>query len=206
MASKYQLKDSSLYIDGTSIPKNRLTIADSEEIQEFEKELIEEAYTVFYDELKEDTVFDEKYFISLHKRTFESLYDWAGKYRDFNMSKGDSRFCQGGFVKSSSKKIFDELKEDNYLKDYEKYSKEVFAKKLAYYKCEIIALHPFYELNGRITRLFFDMIAVYNGYKYIDYSTISSEKYIEASIECVQFADCSKFEKIIFDGLYKWTK
>ena len=203
MASKYHLKDSSLYIEGTDIPQNRLNIRNAEVIHELERELIEEAYTIFYDELNSDTVFDEKYFKKLHKSIFESLYEWAGKYRDFNMSKGDSRFCQGEFVQSASKKIFDELKEENYLKDYEKLSKEVFARKLAYYKCEIIALHPFYELNGRITRLFFDMIAIFNGYKYIDYSTISSKEYIEASIECVQFADCNKFEKIIFDGLHK---
>jgi len=35
---------------------------------------------------------------------------------------------------------------------------ENYFKKLAYYKCELIALHPFYELNGRVTRIFFDMI------------------------------------------------
>ncbi len=203
MASKYQFKDSSLYIDGTNIPQNRLNITDADIIRELEKELLEEAYLIFYDELNEDTIFDENYFISLHKRTFESLYNWSGKYRDFNMSKGNSLFCQGKFVKSASKKIFSDLKKENYLKNSTNLSKEKFAKKLAYYKCELIALHPFYELNGRITRLFFDMIAVYNGYKYIDYSTISSEQYIDASIECVQFADCSKFEEIIINGLYK---
>jgi cell filamentation protein len=201
MGSKYHLKDSSLYIKDTDIPQNKLDISDEELIREFEKELLEEAYTTFYDELNQNTNFDEIFFIDLHKRTFESLYEWAGKYRDFNMSKGDSRFCQGKFVQNFSKKIFDELKNDNYLKDYKNVSKIEFAKKLAYYKCELIALHPFYELNGRVTRIFFDMIAVYNGYKYIDYSKITPKTYIEASIECVQFADCSKFEKIIYDGL-----
>lgn len=59
---------------------------------------------------------------------------------------------------------------------------------LAHYQSELIALHPFYELNGRITRLFFDLIAVYNGYEPIDYSAALAEgssglnAYIEASI------------------------
>jgi len=203
MASKYQLKNSSLYIKGTDIPKNKLHITNSEEIHELERELIAEAYATFYDELNENTLFDENYFKSLHRRTFESLYDWAGEYRDFNMAKGNSRFCQGAFVESESKKIFAQIKEDNYLKDLEKITKEDFARKIAYYKCELIALHPFYELNGRVTRLFFDMIAVYNGYKYIDYATVTPEVYIEASIECVQFADCNKLEKIIYNGLSK---
>ncbi|QKF81752.1 Fic/DOC family protein [Halarcobacter ebronensis] len=203
MASKYQLKDNSFYYEGTDIPKNKFDIRNSELIHEIEKELIEDAYNIFYEELTEKTLFDENYFISLHKRTFESLYEWAGAYRDFNMAKGESRFCQGSFVESSSKKIFEELKNDNYLKDYENKSKQEFAKKIAYYKCEINALHPFYELNGRITRMFFDMIVAYNGYRFIDYSTVTPKQYIDCAIECVQYADESGFEKIIFNGLNK---
>jgi cell filamentation protein len=106
----------------------------------------------------------------------------------------------------SLQKIFDALRAENYLKNCETLSAEEFAAKIAYFKCELIALHPFYELNGRITRLFFDMIAVFNGYGYVDYSTTTPEKYIEASIECVQFADCQKMEKIISDALKKETR
>lgn len=201
MASKYRLESNSLYIGNSDVPQNKLNITDPNEIHELEKILLAEAYQVFYDELDENTIFDEEYFIGLHRRIFESLYDWAGKYRDFNMSKGESRFCQGAFVAGSSKKIFEGLRKDGYLKNYENEPIEKLASKMAYYKCELIALHPFYELNGRATRLFFDMIAVYNGYGYIDYSTVLPEKYIEASIDCVQFADCSKMEKIILDGL-----
>lgn len=203
MASKYQLKDSSFYISGTDVPVNKLGIEDSELLHEIEKGLLEEAYEIYFDELSSDTIFDEIYFKELHKRTFESLYEWAGKYRDFNMAKGESRFCQGAFVETSSQKIFEQLKNDNYLRDYESKSQEEFAKKLAYYQCELIALHPFYELNGRITRMFFDMIVGFNGYKFIDYSHVEPAEYINASIECVQFADCSKLEEIIIYGLIK---
>jgi len=203
MASKYQLVNNLFYYEGSDVPKNRFDIEDAQTIHEIEKELLEEAYILFFDELSESTLFDEEYFISLHKRTFESLYEWAGEYRDFNMAKGESRFCQGEFIKSSSKKIFEELKQENYLKDFENKSKEEFAQRLAYYKCEINALHPFYELNGRITRMFFDIIVAYNGYKFIDYSGFTPREYINLAIECVQFADCSGFEKIILDGLNK---
>jgi cell filamentation protein len=203
MASKYKSQVSSIYIKDSDVPINKVGIKSTEQIHELEKELIEEAYEVFYDELNEDTVFDENYFIQLHKRTFDNLYEWAGKYRDFNMSKDESKFCQGMYVNSSSKKIFDELKKDNYLKDYEFKSKEEFAQRLAYYKSELIALHPFYELNGRITRLFFDMIALYNGYKYIDYSSVSPKEYIDAAIDCVMYADGTKMQNIIFNGLKK---
>jgi len=200
MASKYQLENSLIYIANTEVPYNKLGITDSEELHEIERELLEEAYQVFNTELSDESVFDEAYFKSLHRRTFEGLYEWAGKYRDFNMVKGNSRFCQGLYVETSSQKLFAELVKENYLKDT-RFSKEEFVQKLAYFKGELIALHPFYELNGRITRLFFDMLVRYNGYQYIDYSGISPKDYINASIECVQFADCAAMERIIMDGL-----
>jgi len=203
MGSKYQFEQNSFYYKNTSVPKNKFNIKDSDLIHDIEESLLEEAYAVFIQKLDKSTLFDETYFKSLHKRIFGSLYDWAGIYRDFNMAKGESRFCQGSYVKSSSKKIFEALKNDNYLKDYQDKSKEEFAQKLAYYKCELNALHPFYELNGRVTRLFLDMIVVYNGYQPIDYSLVSSQEYIQSAIECVQFADASNFEKIILNGLKK---
>ena len=119
------------------------------------------------------------------------------------MSKGGSQFCLAQYLHSESQRIFKELETDNYLSDF-KEDKALFAKKLAYYQSELIALHPFYELNGRVTRLYCDMLALFNGYKPIDYSNaIDNKAYIEASIECVQYADSSKLEEIIFEGLNK---
>ena len=198
--SKYQLDDSPIYIDGSDIPKNKLDITSSELIHEIENNLLIEAYEKFSHELNEDTKFNEEYFVNIHKKTFEALYDFAGVYRTVNMSKGNSQFCLSEYLGSQSTRIFTELEQDKYLamcKD-----KVEFAKKIAYYQSELIALHPFYELNGRTLRLFFDLLSVFNGYKVIDYSgSIDDGKYIEASIECVQYADTSKMEDIILRGL-----
>jgi cell filamentation protein len=198
--SKYQLNDSPIYIDGSDIPKNKLDITSSELIHEIENNLLIEAYEKFSHELNENTKFDEQYFVNIHKKTFEALYDFAGVYRTVNMSKGNSQFCLSEHLGSQSTRIFTELQKDKYLtmcKD-----KVEFAKKIAYYQSELIALHPFYELNGRTLRLFFDLLSVLNGYKPIDYSSsIDDGKYIEASIDCVQYADTSKMEDIIFNGL-----
>jgi len=200
--SKYQLDSSPIYIDGTDIPKNKLDITDSALIHEIEYNLLAQAYEQFSSQLNKETIFNETYFINLHKKTFESLYDFAGVYRNVNMSKGESQFCLASYLKNEATRIFNELKDDNYLSQV--LDKKVFAEKLAYYQGELIALHPFYELNGRILRLFFDMLCVYNGYNTIDYTdAITNGEYIEASIECVQYADTSKLENIIFNGLEK---
>ncbi len=198
--SKYQLKKSSIYIDGTDIPYNKLGIKDSKFLHTLEKKLLDASYAKFTQELNTNPVLNETYFINLHKKTFESLYDFAGVYRDVNMSKGDSQFCLAQYLHSESARIFKELEDENYLSDIKK--KTLFAKRLAYYQGELIALHPFYELNGRVIRLFCDMLALKSGYRPIDYSgAIDNGAYIEASIECVQYADSSRLERIVFEGL-----
>jgi len=199
--SKYQLSQSSIYIDGTSVPKNKLNSSDAKFIATIEKKLLLNAYDKYSEELNSKTILNETYFINLHKKTFEALYDFAGIYRDVNMSKGESQFCLAQYLHTESKRIFDALEKERYLHDIAS-DKITFAKKLAYYQGELIALHPFYELNGRITRLYCDMLALHNGYKPIDYSgAIEDGAYIDASVACVQYADSTLLEKIIFDGL-----
>jgi len=198
---KYRLSKSSIYIDGTDVPKNKKNIKDAKLIYTIEKKFLDKAYIKFSSEINQNTILDETYFINLHKKTFESLYDFAGAYRDVNMSKGNSQFCLAQYLHSESARIFKELEEENYLADV-KEDKAIFAKRLAYYQGELIALHPFYELNGRVTRLYCDMLALFNGYKAVDYSgAIDNGDYIEASVVCVQYADSSLLEGIVFEGL-----
>ena len=77
---------------------------------------------------------------------------------------------------------------------------------------ELIGLHPFYELNGRITRLFFDLITIANGYGPIDYGRALQDdpevdnNYIRASIDCVQRADSKLLQTLIEAGLIRNEK
>jgi cell filamentation protein len=198
--SKYRLDKSPIYLEGSEVPKNKLGIKEAELIHEIENNLLLQAYEHFTSQITEKTLLNETYFISLHKKTFESLYDFAGLYRTVNMSKGDSQFCLAKYLSSESKRIFTELENDAYLLTCK--NKKDFIKRLTYYKSELIALHPFYELNGRTLRLFIDMLCLYNGYDFIDYSeAIENNAYIEASILCVQYANNAKMEEIIENGL-----
>jgi cell filamentation protein len=205
--SKYQFTESDIYLPGTDIPRNKLGIDSADLLHEIEQTLLQQAYSRFITELDASTRFDEHYFKSLHRDTFESLYEWAGIYRTLDMSKGGSLFCRAAYLEQESRRIFSELESEQFLKQASDWAPEKFAERLAYYQAELVALHPFYELNGRITRLFFDLIAVYNGYDPIDYSqalepgTSGHSAYIEASIQCVQSADHGELQKIILRGL-----
>ncbi len=92
--SKYQFRESDIYVPGTDIPKNRLGITEGDLLHEIEEALLQQAYQIFIAELQPGTRFDEAYFKSLHQRTWASMYDWAGEYRSVDMSKGDSLFCR----------------------------------------------------------------------------------------------------------------
>ena len=205
--SKYQFQTSDIYQPGTDLPINRLNIGDAELLQEVEAQLLQQAYQTFVSELTTDTRFDEAYFQSLHRRTFESLYAWAGQYRTQDMVKGGSMFCRANFLPNESRRIFGELEKEDFLRGAALWPLDRFADRLAYFQSELIALHPFYELNGRITRLFFDLIAIQNGCGPIDYGLALRDdpevdnNYIRASIDCVKRADHSLLRELIFAGL-----
>lgn len=207
--SKYQFNASDIYLPGTDIPKNRLGITEPDLLHQVEETLLQQAYQTFIAECEPDTRFDEAYFKSLHQRTFESLYEWAGAYRSVDMSKGDSMFCRASYLAKESQRIFRQLEQESFLHQTKDSTREKLAERLAYYQSELIALHPFYELNGRITRMFFDLIAIANGYAPIDYSkalleqTATMNAYIQASIACVQQADSRMLQQIILQGLSK---
>ena len=207
--SKYQFTESDIYLPGTDIPVNLPGIETPDLLHEVEATLLQQAYTRFITELDSSVRFDENYFKALHRDTFESLYKWAGLYRTVDTSKGGSLFCRAAYLEQEARRIFRELEQEQYLKQAANWSTEKFAERLAHYQSELIALHPFYELNGRITRLFFDLITVYNGYEPVDYYAALAvgpsglNAYIEASILCVQQADSSSLQKIIQRGLQR---
>lgn len=206
--SKYTQDKNYIYYENSNIPVNKLDIRETAKLERKEQELLLKGYEYFHKNLSEHTNLDENYFKLLHKKTFEELYSFAGKFRNVNISKGSSTFCQVRFLEQTATQIFNELKKDNYLKDFSDKPKPDFAKMVAHYMCELIALHPFSELNGRITRLFFDMIATYNGYDYINYQNTlvqnSSETndFIEASIDCLS-GNGNQMYQIILNGLNK---
>lgn len=206
--SKYQFHESDIYIPGTSIPVNKLGITDEATLAATEADLLGQAYEIFVAELDINQIFDAAYFLSLHQRTFESLYEWAGQYRSVDMLKGQSMFCRAIYLRTELERIFKQLADEKYLREVSQ-STDEFAERLAYFQSELIALHPFYELNGRVTRLFFDLIAICHGYAPIDYdSALTNDpevgnNYIRASIDCVQRADSKALKKLILAGLHK---
>ena len=109
---------------------------------------------------------------------FEVIYDWAGKLRTVEVSKGTTSFARWEHLSTSLDALFEELKEDNYLMTT--YFEE-FVKLLAHYCGELIVIHPFREGNGRAIRTFLAMLAESIGW-HIAWDEMDLQENIDASI------------------------
>ncbi len=122
-------------------------------------------------------VFDLKHLQQIHKKLFEDIYDWAGKLRTVNISKG-YMFYRFDYLESAVNELFSKLKNEHYLIGY---STDEVTKRLAYYMGEINVIHPFRDGNGRTQRVFIEYLAKAAGYD-VDFSTVTQDEMISASI------------------------
>ena len=135
--------------------------------------------------------------MKIHKYLFGDIYEWAGKIRTVDISKG-TFFCLVQFIEMQFDEIYRELKNENFLVDITE--KETFGKRVAYYLSEINMVHPFREGNGRTQRIYIEQLCKKNGRFDIDYSKVDNDAMVKASIASAS-KDYSQMEKLIISCL-----
>ena len=121
----------------------------------------------------------------IHAYLFGGLYDFAGKIRTVNISKGGFQFAAAEFLESNLAKI--EKMPDTTL--------EQIAEKYV----EMNIAHPFREGNGRATRIWLDLILKRTLKKCINWSKINKKEYLEAMAESV--IDSGKIKALLQNAL-----
>lgn len=160
---------------------NLLKAKDLEYLNHKEKQIT----FVRIQELKQNPIkgnFDYQHLKDIHNYIFKDVYTWAGKDRfDIGLNgvflKENQHFVPGSELAKYSNIIFNELKEQNFLKDCKDINS--FAKGIANFMMEINALHPFREGNGRTQRIFLNQLAENADYK-MDLNLISEYKMVTA--------------------------
>lgn len=131
-----------------------------------------------------------------HQRWLGGIYDWAGRYRQVNMSKDGFPFAAARLVPGLMAE----------------YSRTVLAahtpcvdmddarlvQALAHTHAEFILIHPFREGNGRLGRLLNTMMALQAGLPLLDFDGIrgaAKQRYI-AAIHAAQANDYLPLEKV----------
>lgn len=134
----------------------------------------------------------------IHEYIFQDLYDFAGKFREEDITKGSTIFCKSQFIQHNLEILLDELKAENHLANLDK---NAFIKRLAYYMAELNILHPFREGNGRTIREFIRQLALKNGYD-LDWSQIEGDLLLQAMIQSAHM-DFSLLERCLEQLLIK---
>jgi cell filamentation protein len=128
------------------------------------------AYTLFESNLiSEFEVGTVKGLQQIHAYLFGGLYDFAGKIRQKNISKGDFHFAMAMFL-------------DNTLKQIEQMPEKTFDE-IADKYVEMNIAHPFMEGNGRSTRIWLDMMLKKHLKKCVDWSKIAKNDYLNAMVK-----------------------
>ena len=102
----------------------------------------------------------------IHHYLFSDVYDFAGKVRNVNLTKGNFRFAPVMYLEDALNKI-DNMPQDNFNNIVKKY-------------IEMNVAHPFREGNGRSTRIWLDMILKKEIGKVVDWSKVDKEDYLSA--------------------------
>lgn len=122
--------------------------------------------------------FDYDHLKKIHQHFFGELYEWAGKERRVDISKGESLFARKEFISQEINKISKQLKSENDLKGL---NLNQFCQRAAYFFNEINAVHPFREGNGRTLRGFITELSKQAGF-HLEWSKVDRAFYIDASI------------------------
>jgi cell filamentation protein len=192
----YEYEQDSFYCyPGTYVLKNKLNILDENELKTAERE-ITSLRTAQALTSRIEGSFDFKHLAKIHNFLFGDIYGWAGTIRTVNISKGN-QFCLCQFIESQMDEIFQQLKNENYLKDYK--NKNEVAKRLAYYLGEINSIHPFREGNGRTQRMFIEHLAASLSYR-LDFMKITSSEMLEASAQAFML-DYTLMEELMIRAL-----
>ena len=194
--SRYDADDTYCY-PGTDVLRNKAEITNAEDLEAYEGELS----TLRSIEILENPIagqFDLAHLQRIHLALFQDVYDWSGKIRAVDISRGNSRFANVRFIESAANDIFNKLARENWLRGLDA---DTLSKRLAHYLSEINALHPFREGNGRVQRIFISQLSQSAGYQ-LDYSDLEQEQ-IYRAMELAFNGDESILANLILERLEK---
>ena len=103
---------------------------------------------------------------AIHKYLFDKIYDFAGETRTVNISKCNFRFAPLMYLEAALANI-DKMPQSTFDEIVEKY-------------VEMNIAHPFKEGNGRVTRIWLNLIFKTELHMVVDWSKVEKDDYLLA--------------------------
>ena len=126
--------------DDYLLKENRLNITDLKELEEAEAFAFAVRAMQFERGIYKITAHTLPDFMRLHAHLFQDLYPFAGKFRDVQLMKGTTRFCQVEYLDAYANDLFNTLTNEPRWTTFAE-----AAARMTYYKAELNMLHPFRE-------------------------------------------------------------
>lgn len=111
---------------------------------------------------------------SMHKEWLGSIYNWAGKYRQVNLAKGDFTFAATHLIPGLMEDFG-----DHYLAVYTPcriVARNDIIRALAAVHVELLLIHPFREGNGRLARMLASFMALQAEMPPLDFGILKGKK------------------------------
>lgn len=154
--------------------KNRLGIRSPSEMDNAEARALERTMAGHIGQFNESHRFTAADLCVMHKSWLGEIYEWAGEYRQVNVSKGDFPFAAAARVPALIKQF-----ERDVLARYTpcNFSGQAdIVRALAETHVELVLIHPFREGNGRLARVLSILMALQAGLPLLNFSFIAEEK------------------------------
>lgn len=154
--------------------KNRLGITSPQAMDDAEARALEQTVLELvgnYDERHRFTAAD---ICKIHKNWLGEIYEWAGAYRQVNISKGDFPFAAAARVPALMAEFEKTVLARHTPCNFKDRTDIVRA--LAETHVELVLIHPFREGNGRTARIVSILMALQAGLPLLDFSVIAEEQ------------------------------
>lgn len=148
--------------------ENKLSIKNQVELAKAEEKISKQKAKQLFDsgDINKAEVGTFKGLAFIHSYLFADIYDFAGKLREVNISKGDFRFAPLMYLKQSLEHI-NSMAQNSFDEIVEKY-------------VEMNIAHPFREGNGRATRIWLDLMLKKELKQVIDWNAVDKDDYLLA--------------------------
>ena len=154
--SKYNWKNESDKISKRLVPQDEEEFLSKRRARElFDNEILKNIQVGTFEGLKE-----------IHRYLFQECYGSAGEVRKHDIRKGDTMFCRAMYLEDNLKTV-SKMPENNFEEIVEKY-------------VEMNIMHPFYEGNGRGTRIWLDQMLIKRLGMCVDWQKINRNDYLSA--------------------------
>ena len=154
--SKYNWKNESDKISKRLVPQDEEEFLSKRRARElFDNEILKNIQLGTFEGLKE-----------IHRYLFQECYGSAGEVRKHDIRKGDTMFCRAMYLEDNLKTV-SKMPENNFEEIVEKY-------------VEMNIMHPFYEGNGRATRIWLDQMLIKRLGMCVDWQKINRNDYLSA--------------------------